>query len=89
MVGRRRVAAGDTTSSKYRGSDGRWHARVTMGTRLDGRPERKHLSRATKSELDRPSALWSGPVTPASTPGPRQIPPCRSGSSTGCRRSCR
>ncbi|CCI54095.1 putative integrase [Nostocoides jenkinsii Ben 74] len=53
MKGRRRLPAGDTTSSKYRGADGRWHARVTMGTRLDGRPERKHISRSSKSELDR------------------------------------
>ena len=35
------------------GSDGRWHARVTIGPGLDGRPIRKHLSRATKSELER------------------------------------
>lgn len=53
MQGRRRVAAGDTTPSRYRGSDGRWHARVTIGSGLDGRPIRKHLSRATKSELER------------------------------------
>lgn len=53
MRGRRRVAAGDTTPSRYRGSDGRWHARVTIGSGLDGRPIRKHLSRAAKSDLER------------------------------------
>ncbi len=53
MTGRPRVPASDTTPSKYRGSDGRWHARITMGKRLDGTPDRKHLSRATKAELDR------------------------------------
>ena len=53
MRGRRRLAATDTAPSRYRGSDGRWHARVTTGSGLDGRPIRKHLSRATKAELDR------------------------------------
>lgn len=53
MKGRRRLSAEETTSSKYRGADGRWHARVTMGTRLDGRPDRKHISRNAKGELDR------------------------------------
>ncbi len=36
----------------YRGTDGRWHARVTVGRRLDGERDRRHLSRATKPELD-------------------------------------
>ena len=53
MKGRRRLSPEETTSSKYRGKDGRWHARVTMGTRLDGRPDRKHISRSAKGELDR------------------------------------
>lgn len=53
MPGRRKLTAAQTTSSKYRGADGRWHARITMGTRLDGRPDRKHVNRATKTELDR------------------------------------
>lgn len=53
MAGRRPLAAAETTSSKYRGSDGRWHGRVTMGMRPDGRPDRKHVTRATKAELDR------------------------------------
>lgn len=53
MPGRRRLPAEATTSSKYRGADGRWHARVTMGTRPDGRPDRKHVNRASKPELDR------------------------------------
>lgn len=51
--GRRRVPAAESTPSKYRGADGRWHAKVAMGTRLDGRMDRKHLSRGTKAELDR------------------------------------
>lgn len=52
-AGRPRLAAEETTSSKYRGNDGRWHARVTMGVRADGRPDRKHLTRSSKSDLDR------------------------------------
>ena len=53
MPGRRRLPPEATTSSKYRGADGRWHARVTMGTRPDGTPDRKHVNRASKPELDR------------------------------------
>jgi hypothetical protein len=34
------------------GADGRWHARVTVGRRLDGERDRRHLSRATRRELD-------------------------------------
>ncbi|MEO3937583.1 tyrosine-type recombinase/integrase [Dermatophilaceae bacterium Soc4.6] len=52
MPGRRRLVAEETTSTRYRGADGRWHGRVTMGTRLDGRPDRRHVSRKTKAELD-------------------------------------
>jgi integrase len=53
MAGRYPLSAVETTSSKYRGRDGRWHGRVTMGVRLDGTPDRKHVSRVTKAELDR------------------------------------
>lgn len=34
MTGRRRLTAEETTSSKYQGSEGRWHPKVTMGTRV-------------------------------------------------------
>ncbi len=53
MAGRRRLPPAETTTTKCRGSDGRWHARVVMGTRLDGSTDRKHVSRLTKGELDR------------------------------------
>ena len=52
MRGRPRAAAADSATSRYRGADGRWHARVTVGRRLDGERDRRHLSRATKRELD-------------------------------------
>ncbi len=40
-----------TAPSLYRGADGQWHARVTVGRRPDGTPRRRHLQRATKSAL--------------------------------------
>ena len=52
MRGRPRAANGDSATTRYRGADGRWHARVTVGRRLDGERDRRHLSRATKRELD-------------------------------------
>ena len=52
MRGRPRAAAADSATTRYRGADGRWHARVTVGRRLDGERDRRHLSRATKRELD-------------------------------------
>jgi integrase len=37
-------------SSIYLGSDGKWHGRVTVGVRDDGRPDRRHVKRKTKAE---------------------------------------
>ena len=51
MAGRPRTPAGLTETSSYKGTDGRWHARVTMGLRADGQPDRKHIGRKTKAEL--------------------------------------
>ncbi|GGQ43999.1 tyrosine-type recombinase/integrase [Couchioplanes azureus] len=31
-------------SSIYEGADGRWHGRVTVGTRDDGKPDRRHVT---------------------------------------------
>jgi integrase len=50
-MGRPRKAAEQTTSTLYRGADGHWHARVTMGRRPDGSTERKHLQCRIKAEL--------------------------------------
>ena len=52
MRGRPRASVADSATTRYRGADGRWHARVTVGRRLDGERDRRHLSRATKRELD-------------------------------------
>jgi integrase len=38
-------------SSIYLGSDGRWHGRVTMGVRDDGKPDRPHVSAGTEAEV--------------------------------------
>lgn len=39
--------------SIYQGKDGYWHARITVGTRDDGSPDRRHLMAKTKSEIVR------------------------------------
>jgi integrase len=43
----------DGASSIYRGADGRWHGRVTIGVRDDGRPDRRHVQRPTEAEVIR------------------------------------
>ena len=50
-MSRPRKPVEQTTSTLYRGADGHWHARVTMGRRPDGTTERKHVQRRTKAEL--------------------------------------
>lgn len=37
-------------SSVYRGKDGFWHGRVTVGVRDDGRPDRRHVMRKVKAD---------------------------------------
>lgn len=51
-MGRRRVRPGQTRPSRYKGQDGRWHAKITIGRHPDGSAVRKHLSRATRAELE-------------------------------------
>ncbi|MFI6566801.1 tyrosine-type recombinase/integrase [Streptomyces sp. NPDC050534] len=38
-------------ASIYKGADGRWHGRVTVGVRPDGTPDRRHVGRKTKAEV--------------------------------------
>ncbi|WP_406189207.1 tyrosine-type recombinase/integrase [Streptomyces anulatus] len=40
-------------SSIYLGSDGWWHGRVTMGTKNDGSPDRRHRRARTEPEIKR------------------------------------
>nr|WP_233160411.1 site-specific integrase [Actinophytocola xanthii] len=35
----------------YFGNDGKWHGRVTVGVRDDGRPDRRHVKRKTEAEV--------------------------------------
>lgn len=37
--------------SYYRGADGRWHGRITVGTRDDGRPDRRHVTGRSEQEV--------------------------------------
>ncbi|MET9416245.1 site-specific integrase [Streptomyces klenkii] len=38
-------------SSIYFGKDGKWHGRVTVGVRDDGKPDRRHVERKTRTEV--------------------------------------
>ncbi len=38
-------------SSIYLGADGRWHGRVSMGPRPDGRPDRRHVTGASQAAV--------------------------------------
>ncbi|PRY17631.1 site-specific integrase [Pseudosporangium ferrugineum] len=40
-------------SSIYKGADGYWHGRVTVGTRDDGRPDRRHVRGKTEAVVTR------------------------------------
>ena len=40
-------------SSIYLGGDGKWHGRVTVGVRDDGKPDRRHIERKTEAEVIR------------------------------------
>ena len=51
MPGKSRAPNG--ASSIYQGKDGKWHGRVTMGTRDDGRPDRRHVEARSRAEVTR------------------------------------
>lgn len=38
-------------SSIYLGKDGKWHGRVTVGVKDDGKPDRRHIERKTENEV--------------------------------------
>jgi integrase len=38
-------------STIYQTEDGKWHGRVTMGLRDDGKPDRRHVERKSKAEV--------------------------------------
>ena len=41
----------NNASTIYRGKDGYWHGRVTVGVRDDGRPDRRHVMASTQAEI--------------------------------------
>jgi integrase len=48
-MGRRRNP--NLRSSIYKGGDGYWHGRVTLGVRDDGKPDRRHVMGRTRAEI--------------------------------------
>jgi integrase len=43
--------ASNNRSSIYRGGDGRWHGRITMGVKNDGSPDRRHVTGKTEKAV--------------------------------------
>lgn len=51
MTEQKRTRQPNGRSSIYQGSDGKWHGRVTVGNRPDGKPDRRHIERKTRSDV--------------------------------------
>jgi integrase len=47
----RRSREPNGASSIYKGADGYWHGRVTVGVKDDGRPDRRHVMRKVKADV--------------------------------------
>ncbi|GAA3881366.1 tyrosine-type recombinase/integrase [Streptomyces sedi] len=50
---KKRTRQPNGASSIYLGKDGKWHGRVTVGVRDDGKPDRRHVERRTRAEVTR------------------------------------
>jgi integrase len=50
-MGERMKRRPNGASSIYKGGDGKWHGRVTVGVRDDGKPDRRHVERKTEAEV--------------------------------------
>jgi integrase len=48
---KKRMRQANGRSSIYQGKDGRWHGRVTVGVRDDGKPDRRHVERKTRTAV--------------------------------------
>ncbi|WP_318208370.1 site-specific integrase [Streptomyces sp. SJL17-1] len=48
---KKRTRQANGRSSIYLGKDGKWHGRVTVGIRDDGKPDRRHVERKTRAEV--------------------------------------
>lgn len=53
MTDQRKSRASNGASSIYQDAAGAWHGRVTMGTRDDGRTDRRHVRGKTRTEITR------------------------------------
>lgn len=53
MAEKKRTRQPNGASSIYLGNDGKWHGRVTVGVRDDGKPDRRHIERKTKAAVTR------------------------------------
>lgn len=51
MEEKKRTRQPNGRSSIYLGKDGKWHGRVTVGIRDDGKPDRRHVERKTRAEV--------------------------------------
>ncbi|MFD9908865.1 tyrosine-type recombinase/integrase [Streptomyces sp. NPDC059063] len=51
MTEKKRTRQPNGASSIYLGKDGKWHGRVTVGVRDDGKPDRRHVERKTRAEV--------------------------------------
>jgi len=51
MSEKKRTHAPAGTSSVYQDKDGKWHGRVTMGVRDDGKPDRRHVRGKNRAEV--------------------------------------
>lgn len=51
-------------SSIYLGKDGKWHGRVTVGIRDDGKPDRRHVERKTRAKSHTRYGSWRSSEKP-------------------------
>jgi integrase len=51
VTGGRRSREPNGASSIYKGADGYWHGRVTVGVKDDGKPDRRHVMRKVKADV--------------------------------------
>lgn len=48
---KKRTRRPNGASTIYQSADGKWHGRVTVGVKPDGRPDRRHIERKTEAEV--------------------------------------
>ena len=51
MSDTKRTHAPAGSSSIYQDKDGKWHGRVSMGVRDDGKPDRRHVRGKTRADV--------------------------------------